>query len=234
MSDRGLHGFAVGVLSTGSTRDAQRRLQASGLAVMTSAPAPDAGRATTLPPTLRALVGGQLDGVLVLGQDASRSLVRTGLDLGMWDEVHAALVGRVVVVCTDAATARPLIEVAVPARWPDPHDDADAVVLLTRLLADGEHAFSIAGHTVQVRGAVVVVDGEPRELTPGPAAVLRLLAERPGRVVSKQELLQRVWRDGSTDTHAVEMTVARLRASLGDCAGLVRTVVKRGYQLAPT
>jgi uroporphyrinogen-III synthase len=37
---------------------------------------------------------------------------------------------------------------------------------------------------------------------------------------------------GDHCTHAVEMTVARLRTALGPAGGLVETVVKRGYRLA--
>ena len=67
--------------------------------------------------------------------------------------------------------------------------------------------------------------------------VLAELARRPGWVVSRSELLRRVWdiRDGSgahRDEHAVEATVARLRTALGPAAGLVKTVTKRGYRLA--
>ena len=61
----------------------------------------------------------------------------------------------------------------------------------------------------------------------GSLAVLRALAERPGVVVPRTDLVAGL--PGGGDGHAVEMAVTRLRAALG--APLVETVVKRGYRL---
>jgi uroporphyrinogen-III synthase len=58
--------------------------------------------------------------------------------------------------------------------------------------------------------------------------VLRALADRPGRVLSRAALLGALPR--GADEHAVEMAVARLRAGLGG-TGYVQTVIKRGYRL---
>ena len=66
------------------------------------------------------------------------------------------------------------------------------------------------------------------ELAPGPMAVLRALAARPGTVVPKTDLGTGL--PGGGDGHAVERAVTRLRAALGP--GVVETVVKRGYRLA--
>jgi uroporphyrinogen-III synthase len=74
------------------------------------------------------------------------------------------------------------------------------------------------------------MDGELRELPPNGMTVLRTLARRPGRVVSRAELLAALPGRG-VDEHAVEPAVARLRAALGH-PKLVQTVVKRGYRLA--
>ncbi|MGA5319199.1 winged helix-turn-helix domain-containing protein [Streptomyces seoulensis] len=86
-----------------------------------------------------------------------------------------------------------------------------------------------------LRNALLLGDGAPAEavwLTPGSARVLRALAERPGWVVGRAELLRRVWPGRGADEHAVEAAVTRLRAALGPYASLVRTVPKRGYRLA--
>ena len=83
-------------------------------------------------------------------------------------------------------------------------------------------------HTLQVRGHAAVLNGRLVELPPGPMAVLRALARRPGVVVSRPDLLAEL--SGGGDAHAVEMAVTRLRAALG--APVVETVVKRGYRLA--
>ncbi|KOS53107.1 winged helix-turn-helix domain-containing protein, partial [Rhodococcus rhodochrous] len=65
---------------------------------------------------------------------------------------------------------------------------------------------------------------------PAAMALMRTLAARPGRVVSREELLAAL-PGGGGDTHAVETAVARLRSALGAPA-IVQTVVKRGYRLA--
>ena len=77
-------------------------------------------------------------------------------------------------------------------------------------------------------GYAAILDGRVVELAPGPMAVLRELARRPGHVVPRTELIGSL--PGGGDGHAVEMAVTRLRAALG--APVVETVVKRGYRLA--
>nr|MDT0664227.1 winged helix-turn-helix domain-containing protein [Micromonospora sp. DSM 115978] len=85
---------------------------------------------------------------------------------------------------------------------------------------------------LRVQGSAVIVNGSAVMLAPKTAAVLDALAERPGRVLSRAELLQRTGTAGLTDEHAVEMTVARLRTALGPAGKVVETVIKRGYRLA--
>jgi len=75
-----------------------------------------------------------------------------------------------------------------------------------------------------------MVDDTTRCLAPAGMALIRTLASRPGRVVSREELLAAL-PGGGGDTHAVETAVARLRSALG-APSIVQTVVKRGYRLA--
>jgi DNA-binding response OmpR family regulator len=71
----------------------------------------------------------------------------------------------------------------------------------------------------------------PLELAPKEFGVLELLLASKGRVVSAEELLERVW-DESADpfTNAVKITVSRLRAKLGEPA-IIETVARRGYRI---
>ncbi len=73
--------------------------------------------------------------------------------------------------------------------------------------------------------------GRELELTPKEFGVLELLLASQGRVVSAEELLDRVW-DESADpfTQAVKITVSRLRAKLGE-PPLVQTVPQAGYRI---
>lgn len=75
-----------------------------------------------------------------------------------------------------------------------------------------------------------MADGAVRQLAPAPMALMRALARRSGRVVSREDLLAAL-PGGGEDTHAVETGIARLRAGLGTPKA-IQTVVKRGYRLA--
>ncbi len=74
-------------------------------------------------------------------------------------------------------------------------------------------------------------DGRPVDLTAKEFDLLAVLAEEPGRVVPRQELLSRVWDPvwhGSGKT--LDVHVSSLRRKLGD-ADLVETVRGVGYRL---
>lgn len=88
----------------------------------------------------------------------------------------------------------------------------------------------VAGHWLEVRGHAVLVDGALQSVPPAGMALIRALAHRPGRVVTRADLL-RALPGGGDDEHAVETAMARLRTALGE-PKLVQTIVKRGYRLA--
>jgi DNA-binding response OmpR family regulator len=69
------------------------------------------------------------------------------------------------------------------------------------------------------------------DLSPTESRLLAELANRPGVVVAKQELLRRVWGDDATDPHVVEVTIGRLRRRLGSDGPVIETVRRRGYVL---
>jgi DNA-binding response OmpR family regulator len=74
--------------------------------------------------------------------------------------------------------------------------------------------------------------GRLLELSPKELGVLELLLAAEGRVVSSEELLERVWDENADPfSQAVRTTVSRLRAKLGD-PPLVETVVKAGYRIS--
>jgi DNA-binding response OmpR family regulator len=69
------------------------------------------------------------------------------------------------------------------------------------------------------------------ELTSKEFGVLELLLASGGRVVSAEELLERVWDEAADPfSSAVKITVARLRAKLGDPPVIV-TVTGSGYRI---
>ena len=81
--------------------------------------------------------------------------------------------------------------------------------------------------------------GMPVRLQPQPARVLALLVSRAGELVSRDELRQQVWADGTyvDFERGLNFAVAHVRAVLGDSAEAPRyieTIPKRGYRfIAP-
>ena len=65
----------------------------------------------------------------------------------------------------------------------------------------------------------------------------RLLIEltaRAGSVVTREELLDRVWGDPATPPRRLDVQISRLRSNLGGIEGwAITTARKRGYALAP-
>jgi DNA-binding response OmpR family regulator len=73
--------------------------------------------------------------------------------------------------------------------------------------------------------------GRPLALTNKELGVLEVLMAAAGRVVSAEELLERIW-DAHADpfTNTVRVTVANLRRKVGDPA-VIDTVIGAGYRL---
>jgi Tol biopolymer transport system component/DNA-binding winged helix-turn-helix (wHTH) protein len=69
-----------------------------------------------------------------------------------------------------------------------------------------------------------------------PLALLKALLERPGEMVSREELRRRLWPDGTfvDFEHGLNSAVSRLREALNDSANtprFVETIPRRGYRL---
>src|SRR3982751_4065597 len=77
--------------------------------------------------------------------------------------------------------------------------------------------------------------GEPVPVQPQPSRLLALLIERPGDLVSRDEIRQALW---GGDTHvefdrSLNFCVAKLRAAVNDSAvdpRIIETVPTRGYR----
>jgi len=85
--------------------------------------------------------------------------------------------------------------------------------------------------TLDPSGRVAARDGQRLILSPKEFAVLEYLLASAGRVVSAEELLERVWDEAADPfTTAVKHTIFRLRAKLGD-PPVIRTVREGGYRI---
>ncbi len=179
------------------------------------------------------LVRREVHAVTFTSAPAVTALLDVAAGTGLWDDLLEALRTDVVPVCIGPVCARPLDAVGVPTVWPERGRLGSLVRTVVDILSSRRRReFVSAGRTLVLQGNAVLVDGQVISLAPVPAAVLRALAERPGRVLSRSELLRRAWSAPGADEHAVEMAVGRLRTALGPYSGLVQTVTKRGYRLA--
>ena len=85
--------------------------------------------------------------------------------------------------------------------------------------------------TVDPRTRRVTVSGAEVMLTPKEFDIIECLAADPGRVVSRQELLERAWdANWYGPTKVLDVHVAALRRKLG-VEGLIETVYGRGFRL---
>jgi two-component system phosphate regulon response regulator PhoB len=99
--------------------------------------------------------------------------------------------------------------------------------LAVETLSYADLEMDIAAHKVR-RG------GRPVALGPTEFRVLRHLMEHPGRVFSRERLLDSVWpQDAEIDARTVDVHVRRLRRALneGGAPDLIRTVRSAGYSL---
>ena len=79
------------------------------------------------------------------------------------------------------------------------------------------------------------VHGKPLDLTFKEFELLRFLAQHPGRVFTRDQLLSEVWGyDYFGGTRTVDVHVRRLRAKLGDLESLIGTVRNVGYRFSPS
>ena len=75
------------------------------------------------------------------------------------------------------------------------------------------------------------VHGRPLDLTYKEFELLRFLAQHPGRVFTREQLLSEVWGyDYFGGTRTVDVHIRRLRAKLGDLESLIGTVRNVGYR----
>lgn len=75
------------------------------------------------------------------------------------------------------------------------------------------------------------VSGVRVHLRPLERRLLRLLVDEPGRVFSRDELLEQVWGlQGDLNTRRVDIVVFQLRAALGAARGVIETAHGDGYR----
>jgi two-component system phosphate regulon response regulator PhoB len=152
-------------------------------------------------------------GVLMLtakGEAEDRIL---GLEIGADDYVVKPFVVREVVLRVTALVNRLAERRACPAA-----SEAGAT------LKAGPIELDPVTHDVRIGGV-------PTQLRPLEYKLLQLLVSDPGRVFTREELLEQVWEmRGDIHTRTVDVHVRRLRVSLGPAADVIETVHGFGYR----
>ncbi|MFV3131943.1 winged helix-turn-helix domain-containing protein [Niveispirillum sp. KHB5.9] len=96
-----------------------------------------------------------------------------------------------------------------------------------------QKSFTFGSFTLHPGRLLLLKAGIPVRIGGRAFDLLTALVERPGELVSKRELLSRVWPDTFVEEENLKVNMAGLRRILGDCPEAPRyiaTVVGRGYQ----
>ncbi len=94
--------------------------------------------------------------------------------------------------------------------------------------------FRIGEWTFDPDAAALFRAGDRKRIENRAAAVLAYLCERPGEIVSKNDLIGHVWSGRALSPNSAAVVVADLRRALGDDARApkyIETVAKRGYRI---
>ncbi|HTZ92695.1 MAG TPA: response regulator transcription factor [Streptosporangiaceae bacterium] len=146
--------------------------------------------------------------------------------------------GSRVLMLTAASTVRDRVEglgLGADDYLPKPFDFAE---LVARVRAIGRRpsaslppVLEYGDLTLDPSRRVSTRAGRRLDLSPKEFALLECLLAASGRVVSAEELLERVWDEAADPfTTAVKQTMRRLRAKLGE-PPVIRTVREGGYQI---
>ena len=107
-------------------------------------------------------------------------------------------------------------------------------VLLRRSRKSGDESFRFGPFDVQPSYGVMRNGAVEIELSQKEIEILRLLAEDPGRIVSRRMLLRDVWSMQNVEqveTRTVDVHIGKLRKKLGAYGDMLETVRGQGYRL---
>jgi DNA-binding winged helix-turn-helix (wHTH) protein len=96
--------------------------------------------------------------------------------------------------------------------------------------ASDDTIFEFGRFRVLMRQRKLVADGVPVELGARALDLLLVLLEANGSLVTKDELLARVWPGIVVAEENLKVQMSALRKALGDDRGLIRTEFGRGYR----
>lgn len=98
----------------------------------------------------------------------------------------------------------------------------------------GDEGIAVGPLVLEPKSGEVLLDGAPLDLSPVEYRLLETLVRGKGRLVSREELLAKVWGYVAGDTRTVDVHIFRLRRKIEpdpEHPRLVHTVRGRGYRL---
>lgn len=104
-------------------------------------------------------------------------------------------------------------------------------VALRRAAGGGAEGYSDENFEVEFDSYIVRYRGEEIRLTHKEFELFRCMVERPGRVLTRERLLERVWGyESDVETRSIDAHIRRLRLKLGAARNHIETVVGLGYR----
>lgn len=104
--------------------------------------------------------------------------------------------------------------------------------VLRRTTPRENQRLKIGNLELDLEAYIVLVNGERIQLTLKEYKLLRTLMENPGRVYTRDQLLELVWGiDYVGETRTVDVHIGTLRTKLGECGDYVETVRGVGYRM---
>lgn len=96
---------------------------------------------------------------------------------------------------------------------------------------DNASTLSIDGLDVNLDTKELSIDGRPVHLTRTEFEIFTLLAGNPSRIFSREEMIDRIWKDSPYVTErTVDVHITRLRKKLGERASLISSRPGYGYR----
>ena len=139
---------------------------------------------------------------------------------GVETESCRQLSGTRPVCCNHGAVGRLPDEVAITAWWPA--DMPDESIRLVH--ASGKCEIDLARRELRVLGSPVPVGGRAFE-------VIEVLARSAGEIVTKDELMDRIWPGAIVTENTLQVHAMAVRKALGPYRTLLKTESRRGYRL---
>ena len=109
---------------------------------------------------------------------------------------------------------------------------AKLTALIRRSRGGEEQLLRVGALALSLASPKAFAGQQELSLTPKEYALLRILMQNRGTVLSREQVLMKCWGyDYEGDDRAVDTHIRRLRSKLGSAQGYIRTVIKTGYCL---